>query len=188
MQDRADGRSRAPARLLLQCIFWGQKTGPNPIDRAKLGSKRHLICDGRGVRRSAGDNDSKQALALVDAVPPLQGERVVHYPFRGVIWYQGESNAWRPQEYRTLLTTMIESWRTAWDEPDFPLLIVQLPNHGAIPTEPGNSAEAGNKVTYVSPVFEPLAEAGFAWFSIDYRLTPITHLASDGQPFRNPVR
>ena len=29
--------------------FWGEKTGPNPTDRAKLGSKRHLICDGQGI-------------------------------------------------------------------------------------------------------------------------------------------
>ena len=54
--------------------------GPNPTDRAKRGSKRHLICDGRGVPlavRLTGANrhDSKEALALVDAIPPLQGER-----------------------------------------------------------------------------------------------------------------
>ena len=60
--------------------FWGQKTGPNPTDRAKLGSKRHLICDGRGVPLAiqltgANRNDSQPALALVDAVPPLQGVR-----------------------------------------------------------------------------------------------------------------
>ena len=60
--------------------FWGQQTGPNPTDRAKLGSKRHLICDGRGVPLAiqltgANRNDSQQALALVDAIPSLQGER-----------------------------------------------------------------------------------------------------------------
>jgi transposase len=60
--------------------FWGQKTGPNPTDRAKLGSKRHLICDGRGVPLAiqltgANRNDSEEALELVDSVPPLQGER-----------------------------------------------------------------------------------------------------------------
>lgn len=60
--------------------FWGQKTGPNPTDRAKLGSKRHLICDGRGIPLAiqltgANRNDSQQALALVDAIPPLQGVR-----------------------------------------------------------------------------------------------------------------
>ena len=60
--------------------FWGAQTGPSPTDRAKLGSKRHLICDGRGVPLAiqltgANRNDSQQALALVDAIPSLQGER-----------------------------------------------------------------------------------------------------------------
>lgn len=45
-----------------------------------LGSKRHLICDGQGIPLAvqltgANRNDSQQALALIDAVPPLQGER-----------------------------------------------------------------------------------------------------------------
>ena len=40
----------------------------------------------------------------------------------------------------------------------------------------GGGWEAGDKVTYVTPLFEPLARAGLAWFSIDYRLTPaVTH-------------
>lgn len=36
----------------------------------------------------------------------------------------------------------------------------------------GGGWEAGDKVTYATPLFEPLAKAGFAWFSINYRLTP----------------
>ena len=36
----------------------------------------------------------------------------------------------------------------------------------------GGGWEAGDRVTYITPLFEPLARAGFAWFSIDYRLTP----------------
>ena len=36
----------------------------------------------------------------------------------------------------------------------------------------GGGWEAGDKVTYVTPLFEPLARAGLSWFSIDYRLTP----------------
>jgi transposase len=60
--------------------FWGPQTGPNPTDRAKLGSKRHLLCDGNGIPlviqlTGANRNDSQQALALVDAIPCLQGER-----------------------------------------------------------------------------------------------------------------
>jgi transposase len=51
-----------------------------PTDRAKRGSKRHLICDGRGVPLAgrltgANRNNSQEALALVDAIPPLHGER-----------------------------------------------------------------------------------------------------------------
>jgi transposase len=51
-----------------------------PLDRAKRGSKRHLICDGRGVPLAvkltgANRNDSEEALALVDAIPPLRGGR-----------------------------------------------------------------------------------------------------------------
>ena len=47
--------------------FWGGQIGPNPTDRAKLASKRHLICDGRGVPLAiqltgANRNDSQQAL------------------------------------------------------------------------------------------------------------------------------
>jgi hypothetical protein len=72
--------SRGSRRQLDKSGFWGQKTGPNPTDRAKLGSKRHLICDGRGIPLAiqltgANRNDSLEALTLVDAIPSLQGER-----------------------------------------------------------------------------------------------------------------
>ncbi len=64
----------------VRAVFGGQHTGPNPTDRAKLGSKPHLICDGHGVplaihRTGANRNDPQQALALVDAIPPPRGER-----------------------------------------------------------------------------------------------------------------
>jgi len=36
----------------------------------------------------------------------------------------------------------------------------------------GGGWEAGDRVTYITPLFAPLAEAGLAWFSVDYRLTP----------------
>jgi transposase len=35
----------------VRAVCAGDKTGPNPTDRANRGSKRHLICDGRGVGR-----------------------------------------------------------------------------------------------------------------------------------------
>src|SRR4030095_2563562 len=38
----------------VRAVYGGNLTGPNPTDRAKRGSKRHLICDGRGPERLAG--------------------------------------------------------------------------------------------------------------------------------------
>src|SRR2546421_9990358 len=52
----------------------------------------------------------------------------------------------------------------------------------------GGGWEAGNKVTYVSPGFGPLAEAGFAWFSIDYRLTPYVHIPEQLDDVRAAIR
>lgn len=63
-------------------------------------------------------------------------------PIRGVIWYQGESNALSASLYRRELPAMIQAWRREWKVGDFPFLIVQLPNHGQIPLEPGESAWA----------------------------------------------
>ena len=55
------------------------------------------------------------------------------YRIRGAIWYQGEGNTWRAEQYRTLLPSMIEGWRKGFGEPNFPFLIVQLPNLGTSP-------------------------------------------------------
>ncbi len=53
-----------------------------------------------------------------------------HQPFgiRGVIWYQGESDAKEAKRYQKLFPALIQSWRTAWGQGDFPFLFVQLPN------------------------------------------------------------
>jgi len=67
---------------------------------------------------------------------------LVPYAFRGAIWYQGESNALKAQDYRLLLPDLIHGWRIARNQQDMPFLIVQLPNHGAIPEQPGDSAWA----------------------------------------------
>jgi len=57
--------------------FWGAKTGPNPTDRGKNGSKRHLIVDGQGIplaieHTGANVHDSEMAIALVDGIPPIK--------------------------------------------------------------------------------------------------------------------
>jgi sialate O-acetylesterase len=51
---------------------------------------------------------------------------LVDFPIAGVVWYQGESNESWPNEYRTLLPTLIADWRAQWGKPELPFGIVQL--------------------------------------------------------------
>ena len=58
---------------------------------------------------------------------------------RGVIWYQGESNATSAGQYRHLLGDLIAGWRAAWRDEAIPFVIIQLPNYMAAKPEPGES-------------------------------------------------
>jgi len=53
---------------------------------------------------------------------------LTRFTIRGVMWYQGESNAERPQEYARLFPALINNWREKWGQGDFPFLFVQLHN------------------------------------------------------------
>lgn len=83
-------------------------------------------------------NNPNQGTVLYNGmIAPL-----IPYAIKGAIWYQGESNAGRAYQYRTLFPAMIKSWRTAWKEGDFPFLFVQLAPFQAIVKEPQESAWA----------------------------------------------
>jgi len=55
---------------------------------------------------------------------------------RGVIWYQGEANALRAYQYRTLFPALIRDWRDAFGQGQLPFLFVQLASFGAKTTHP----------------------------------------------------
>lgn len=76
--------------------------------------------------------------------PHMNWNGMVHpwigHSFRGVIWYQGESNAGQPEAYKWVLGSMIKSWHKAWGQ-EFPFIIVQLPRFMA--RKPELSVEDG---------------------------------------------
>jgi sialate O-acetylesterase len=63
----------------------------------------------------------------------------IGYGIRGVVWYQGESNAGRAYQYRDLFPLMIQSWRDEWKQGDFPFYWVQLADFQGEKAEPGES-------------------------------------------------
>ena len=58
------------------------------------------------------------------------------YAIKGAIWYQGESNASRAYQYRTLFPAMIRNWRADWSQGFFPFLLVQLANWAPVNNQP----------------------------------------------------
>lgn len=64
------------------------------------------------------------------------------YPVKGVVWYQGETNAFVPlcYDYEAMLTNLITSWRESWKDEELPFFIVQLANYGKMIDKPESSA------------------------------------------------
>jgi sialate O-acetylesterase len=67
-------------------------------------------------------------------------EPLMPFSIRGAVWYQGESNEARAQQYGILLPVMIKSWRERWGEGDFPFGIVQLPNYREQKIDPADES------------------------------------------------
>ena len=67
-------------------------------------------------------------------------EPLIPFAIQGVLWYQGEANVERAEQYGVLLPTMIRSWRERWGQGDFPFAIVQLPNFRSKSIEPSDEA------------------------------------------------
>lgn len=64
---------------------------------------------------------------------------IIPYAIRGAIWYQGESNAGRAHQYRSIFPAMIIDWRERWGQGDFPFYWVQLANFRARDENPVES-------------------------------------------------
>lgn len=60
-------------------------------------------------------------------------------PLKGVLWYQGESNTGRADEYARLFPDLIRDWRQQFARPKLPFLFVQLPNFNAAKNTPSES-------------------------------------------------
>lgn len=91
---------------------------------------------GRAPRAPAapGKNPRYPGVLFNGMINPL-----IPFGIRGAIWYQGEANSGRPDEYRVLLPAMIKDWRDLWRQGDFAFGIVQLANFHDTSEKPTDS-------------------------------------------------
>lgn len=115
------------------CLFAGADT----IDLKgtwmyKVGQVFEPLSGGFGA---AGINVQYQPAALYNGmIAPI-----VNYTLKGFLWYQGEANSSRANEYARLQPAQIADWRNRWQQGPLPFLFVQLPNFMDVNYLPGES-------------------------------------------------
>jgi sialate O-acetylesterase len=89
---------------------------------------------------SPGVPDALRDYRIASSIYDGMIEPLIPFAIRGAVWYQGESNEARAEQYGILLPAMIRSWRERWGIPAMPFGIIQLPNYRRQNTEPEDSA------------------------------------------------
>lgn len=124
------------------CLFAGADT----VDlkgtwQYKVGTAYRPLAGGgnpAGGNPGGGINAQNQPAALYNAMVAPE----INYAIKGFCWYQGESNAGKPQEYLALQTALITDWRQKWQQSDLPFLYVQLPGFMDYNYQPSESSWA----------------------------------------------
>ncbi len=80
---------------------------------------------------------------------------LIKYKIKGVIWYQGESNTQKPEEYYDLMQTLITDWRHQWKQHGFPFLYVQLANFMEPKLDPSESMWAATRQAQLKTLLVP---------------------------------
>jgi alpha-L-fucosidase 2 len=165
---RASPIARLPPQLPPLLVVHGETDSEAPAAQARdychQVARRGARCEFLGVAGASHRSENwfpdqwsyKQSLVEWIATA-ARARRLSHRPRRGVVL--------KDVVYSPTARLRLDAFLPPVDDPVPAMIVVH-----------GGGWEAGDKVTYVTPLFEPLARAGLAWFSIDYRLTPaFTH-------------
>jgi sialate O-acetylesterase len=124
---------------------WSHPNFTGPEDRMKLYAPNGAVIDDLSGpwKYKTGLEPEFPEIKSYQNYPSSLYNGMVHplipYGIKGVIWYQGESNAGRAYQYRSLFQSMIQDWRVRWGQGYLPFLFVQLANYMDIPEEPVDS-------------------------------------------------
>lgn len=112
------------------CEAWTSKEALAAKEDLKFMAERQLNVD------PAKMNPNQPTVLYNAMIAPI-----VPYGVRGAIWYQGESNKGRAEQYRSLFPTMISDWRARFGQGDFPFGFVQLAPYDYGGSDPRELAE-----------------------------------------------
>ncbi|MCA1561206.1 MAG: sialate O-acetylesterase [Acidobacteria bacterium] len=120
------------SRLEPFLTFWENAIGHYPVNEARhqQALKKWEASGSLGTRPAPplGPGHHHEPTTLYNAmIAPL-----VKYTIKGALWYQGETEAGRAQGhiYGEALMTLVQDWRRAFGQGDFPFYWVQLANYG----------------------------------------------------------
>ncbi|HRH44934.1 MAG TPA: sialate O-acetylesterase [Pyrinomonadaceae bacterium] len=109
------------------------------IEKWKVESEKQKAAGAR-PSPSPAVPDSLRDYRIASSIYNGMIEPLIPFAIKGAIWYQGESNEARAEQYGILLPTMIRAWRERWGAGNFPFGIIQLPNYRAVKPEPVDEA------------------------------------------------
>lgn len=126
--------------------FWG----PHQIHMKPKGDEKELQLDLQGIWNIKpelemhnlvfeSNNPKPQERSIPTYLYNAMIAPLTNFAIKGVLWYQGESNAGNAGEYMELFPAMINGWRRAWNQGAFPFIFVQLPNYGFPDSQPNQS-------------------------------------------------
>ena len=123
----------------LKAIVTQYETSERVYDEAKAREKlaRELATWSNAVAKAKADGAPAPRKPMLEPRPSTTPRRpaclynglirpLVPFAMRGAIWYQGEANSGRAEEYTTLLPAMIDAWRADFGVRPFPFLQVQI--------------------------------------------------------------
>ena len=120
------------ARLAPFLTFWQEQISnyPDSFTRYEQSLKKWETSGSKGTRPAAplGPGNPHEPTSLYNGmVAPL-----VKYTIKGALWYQGETEAGRAQGhiYGDAMIALVENWRQAFGQGEFPFFWVQLANYG----------------------------------------------------------
>src|SRR5690606_37995339 len=77
------------------------------------------------------------------------------FPFKGILWYQGESNTGQPEVYEHYMHALVNGWREVFNRPEIPVIYAQLPNFMDVSYVPSESNWAALRLSQLKALSIP---------------------------------